>query len=89
VRRDGQTKNIPASGLVVGDIVVLSTGNLIPANGILFSARDFPVTEAVLTGESMPVKKHPGVSAKDAPSISATTAPSQAPPRGAALPSCW
>jgi Mg2+-importing ATPase len=67
VRRDGQAKLIPASGIVVGDVVELSAGNLVPADGILLSAKDFLVTESVLTGESMPVEKHPGVSAADTP----------------------
>jgi P-type Mg2+ transporter len=67
VRRDGRAMIIPASGLVVGDVVELSAGNLIPADGILLDAKDFLVTEAVMTGESMPVEKSPGVSPADSP----------------------
>jgi P-type Mg2+ transporter len=66
VQRDGQLRVIPASELAVGDVVELSAGNLVPADGVLLSAKDFLVTEAVLTGESMPIEKHPGVSAPDA-----------------------
>ena len=44
-----------------GDIVVLSAGNLVPADGIVLEARDFLVSEASLTGESFPVEKQPGV----------------------------
>jgi P-type Mg2+ transporter len=65
--RDGQTAIIPAVSLVVGDIVELSAGNLIPADGIILSSKDFLVTEAALTGESMPVEKRPGVCAPEAP----------------------
>ncbi len=62
VRRDGQSNTIRASDLVVGDIVELSAGSLVPADGVVLSAQDFLVTEATLTGESMPVEKRPGTS---------------------------
>ena len=65
-RRDGQSKVIPASELVVGDLIELSAGKLVPADGVLLTAKDFLVTEAALTGESMPVEKQPGVSRPDA-----------------------
>ena len=62
VLRDGETKQIPAEEIVPGDIVLLSAGSLIPADGILVSASDFFVNQAVLTGETFPVEKTPGVS---------------------------
>ncbi|MBN9009952.1 MAG: magnesium-translocating P-type ATPase, partial [Rhizobiales bacterium] len=52
--------------IVPGDVVALSAGNLIPADGILLAARDFNVSEATLTGETFPVVKAPGTSASDA-----------------------
>ncbi len=61
VRRDGELRTVPASELVPGDVIELSAGNLIPADGRVLSARDFLVTEASLTGEAFPVEKQPGV----------------------------
>src|SRR5690242_9901660 len=66
VRRAGATIELPVSDLVPGDIVCLAAGNLIPADGRILAARDFLVTEASLTGESMPVEKHPGTLRVDA-----------------------
>ena len=43
-----------------GDVVLLSAGSLVPADGVILEAADFFVSEAVLTGESFPVEKRPG-----------------------------
>ncbi len=67
VWRDAQVQLRPASEIVAGDVVELGAGNLVPADGVVLEARDFLVTEASLTGESLPVEKRPGVSAPDAP----------------------
>ena len=40
-----------------GDVVLLSAGSLVPADGVLLEARDFYVNQAVLTGETFPVEK--------------------------------
>jgi len=61
VRRGGRPVIAPAEGLVPGDVVLLSAGNLVPADGVVLEARDCQVTEAALTGESMPAEKTPGV----------------------------
>lgn len=61
VLRDGKITAVPAADIVPGDIVQLSAGNLVPADGIILSATDFLVSEASLTGESMPVEKRPGI----------------------------
>ncbi|MGE3704588.1 MAG: magnesium-translocating P-type ATPase [Vicinamibacterales bacterium] len=63
VLRDGVVTRIPVEGIVPGDIVVLAAGSLVPADGVILEASDFYVSEAVLTGESFPVRKGPGVSA--------------------------
>jgi Mg2+-importing ATPase len=62
VLRDGVEASVPAEAIVAGDVVRLSAGNLIPADGVLLEARDFNVSEAALTGETYPVVKSPGVS---------------------------
>jgi Mg2+-importing ATPase len=61
VLRDTARRVVPTRELVPGDIVTLSAGNLVPADGIVLESRDFLVTEASLTGESFPVEKQPGV----------------------------
>ena len=61
VLRDGQEQTIPVEKLVTGDVVLLSAGSLIPADGILLESNDFFVNQAVLTGETYPVEKVPGV----------------------------
>lgn len=60
VMRDGALQTLVASRIVPGDVIELSAGNLVPADGVILIARDFLVTEASLTGESMPVEKQPG-----------------------------
>jgi P-type Mg2+ transporter len=57
VVRNGQTREIPISQLVPGDIVQLSAGDMIPADVRLISAKDLFIIQATLTGESMPVEK--------------------------------
>jgi magnesium-transporting ATPase (P-type) len=58
---------VRADVLVPGDVLVLSAGNLIPADGRILEARDFLVSEASMTGESFPVEKQPGVVPADTP----------------------
>ncbi|MGE5221794.1 MAG: cation-translocating P-type ATPase, partial [Omnitrophica WOR_2 bacterium] len=58
--RDGKEISIPSEEIVPGDVVLLSAGSLIPADGIVLEARDFFVNQAVLTGETFPVEKRPG-----------------------------
>lgn len=55
--RDGKLESIPAVALVPGDLVVLSTGEAIPADGLFFAAADVQVDESALTGEAYPVPK--------------------------------
>jgi P-type Ca2+ transporter type 2C len=56
-RRDGGVKNLPAHQLVPGDIVLLETGGLVPADGRLLECANLRIQEAALTGESEPVDK--------------------------------
>ena len=59
VIRDGQVGKIPAEALVPGDIVVIETGDIIPADLRIIAASQLAAGEAALTGESVPVKKQP------------------------------
>jgi Mg2+-importing ATPase len=60
VLRDGKPQPTPAEEIVPGDIVLLSAGSLIPADGVVLEAKDFFVNQAVLTGETFPVEKKAG-----------------------------
>lgn len=55
--RDGKEIEVPMSEVVPGDIVVLHAGSIIPADLRLITAKDFFVSQSVLTGESMPIEK--------------------------------
>uniref|UniRef100_A0A7E4V3B7 Calcium-transporting ATPase n=1 Tax=Panagrellus redivivus TaxID=6233 RepID=A0A7E4V3B7_PANRE len=57
VIRDGDTFDVPVADLVVGDIVRVKYGDLIPADGILIQANDLKIDESSLTGESDHVRK--------------------------------
>ena len=60
VIRDGRQADVAVTEVVPGDLVVLSAGDMIPADGRVLEASDFFVKQALLTGESYPVEKHPG-----------------------------
>jgi P-type Mg2+ transporter len=59
--RDGGPRSIPADEVVTRDVIEPRAGDLVPADGVLLSARDLHVNEALLTGEPFPVEKRPGV----------------------------
>ena len=58
VVRDGVAAEIPLQNLVPGDVVKLAAGDMIPADVRLVTSKDLFVTQATLTGESLPVEKH-------------------------------
>jgi Mg2+-importing ATPase len=57
--RGGKPQMLPSEQVVPGDIVVLTAGSLIPADGVVLEADDFFINQAVLTGETFPVEKKP------------------------------
>jgi magnesium-transporting ATPase (P-type) len=67
VLRDGRRLEIDAAELVPGDIVLLASGDRVPADLRLLREKNLRVDEAALTGESVPVEKSVGAVADDAP----------------------
>ncbi|MEU6517597.1 cation-transporting P-type ATPase [Streptomyces sp. NPDC046978] len=57
VVRDGAETTVPAQALVVGDVVALSAGDVVPSDARLLEAHHLEVDESALTGESFPVAK--------------------------------
>ncbi|WP_131110980.1 magnesium-translocating P-type ATPase [Sulfuricystis thermophila] len=65
VLRDGMPHEVPVAEIVPGDVVRLSAGDLVPADGRVLDARDFFVNQAQLTGEPYPVEKHAATGAAE------------------------
>ncbi len=59
VVRDGRHVTVPAEELVPGDVVLLQSGDRVPADLRLFRTNGLQIQEAALTGESLPVEKEP------------------------------
>ena len=59
VVRDGREEDLPAEEVVPGDLVIVRPGEQIPVDGLVCEGAS-TVDESMLTGESMPVEKHPG-----------------------------
>lgn len=60
VLRDGRSHSVPSSDVVPGDVILLSSGDKVPADLRLFQVRELQVNESSLTGESVPVQKKCG-----------------------------
>lgn len=67
VKRDGQFISLPADQLVPGDVVLLQSGDKVPADLRLFKSRELRIEEALLTGESVPAEKSITAVAANAP----------------------
>ena len=65
VRRSGQTYAVAAAELVPGDVVLLVSGDKVPADMRLLAAKNLRVEEAALTGESIPAEKDVAAVAPD------------------------
>ena len=57
VMRDGSSKEIPVEDIVLGDIVILNAGDIVPGDGLIQESKDLFVDEAMLTGETFPAEK--------------------------------
>jgi Mg2+-importing ATPase len=62
VIRNGNELEVPTGDVVPGDVIVLSAGSTVPADGIIVESKELFVDEAALTGETLPAEKHAGVS---------------------------
>jgi Mg2+-importing ATPase len=67
VLRDGRPGEIAVEEIFPGDILLFKAGDTIPADCLLLDAKDFFTDEAVLTGETYPVEKMPGVLTAETP----------------------
>lgn len=61
VMRDGKMITLPSADLTVGDLILLQSGDKVPADVRLLSVRDETIDESALTGESVPVPKKIGI----------------------------
>jgi Mg2+-importing ATPase len=69
VQREGKLEEVPLRQLAPGDVVKLAAGDMIPADVRLLSCKDLFLTQATLTGESMPVEKFDAPETRSAPSV--------------------
>jgi P-type Ca2+ transporter type 2C len=60
VIRDGKQQRISGREVVQGDLLLLTEGDRVAADAVLLSCNDLLADESMLTGESVPVRKHPG-----------------------------
>lgn len=56
-------QEVPLEQLVPGDVVLLSAGDMVPADGRILESKDLFVSQGALSGESLPVEKHASLSA--------------------------
>ena len=61
----GQRQEVPIRDLVPGDVIFLAAGDMVPADVRLLHSKDLYVSQATLTGESLPVEKHVAVGTID------------------------
>ncbi len=65
VKRDGKIIQIAAEEVVVGDIIIVNEGDIIPSDALIISLNGLKVNESSLTGESLPVEKRLKCSKED------------------------
>jgi Ca2+-transporting ATPase len=70
VVRDGAPREVPAGGVVAGDMVLVGPGEPFPADGIIVAGAELQAEESALTGEAYPVGKRPLVAGSASPAHS-------------------
>jgi len=73
VLRDGETQFVAARDLVIGDVILVTEGDRVPADARLLDATDMRVDESLLTGESVPVQRSAAQGEHDENAIRAST----------------
>lgn len=66
VKREGLIKKIPAAQLVPGDLILLESGQKVPADARLIEENNLLINESLLTGESLPIRKQTNIVREDA-----------------------
>ena len=61
VKRDGEFVQIAVESVVVGDVIRIRAGDIIPGDALIIESTAFTANEAALTGEGFPSEKNPGV----------------------------
>ena len=69
VLREGILKSVNAAELVPGDIIILETGDYVPADARIIESNEFRCNEAILTGAEIPVEKEADVVFEDITAI--------------------
>ncbi len=59
-KRDGDWKEVPAADLVIGDVMRIRIGDIVPSDAKILSCQNVACDQSALTGESLPVEKEPG-----------------------------
>ncbi len=75
VERDGAPQSVPTDELVVGDLVWLHEGDIVPADADLLALTQLLIDESALTGESLPMTKTPVDSPLDAGAVGSAPSP--------------
>lgn len=57
--REGREERVAASDVVVGDLLIIRAGELVPADGLLSTVEALQIEESSLTGEAYPIRKRP------------------------------
>lgn len=73
VLREGTRQEIPVSKVVPGDLILLSAGDIVPADSRILDSRELLVNQSTLTGESFPQEKNADVLDKQAPTVTERT----------------
>lgn len=69
VRNKGKEEVINTENVVIGDIVTLSAGSIVPADMVLIESKDLFINQSVFTGESIPIEKKANCAGKESDEI--------------------